>query len=246
MKIAVLGAAGWLGRAIIENLSVHHSVRAVDRGPDAWLAGGPWQSGEVVHADIADIESVRDAMNDMDAVIHAAVHLGPYSGNDDQPFLVNVKGLWNTLESAREMGINRIVHIGSCQVQHPDGIFFTADVRRPDGSLYAVTKRLQEEMCRQFHDAFNLPTVVLRPCSIIDSRSDTAKGGGSVGPGSWDVGMVCRHDIAEACRLAVERAEPHFEVLHVASSPEASAYCNVAETCETLGMKFRGDMDKYR
>ncbi|MBT5872860.1 MAG: NAD(P)-dependent oxidoreductase [Candidatus Latescibacteria bacterium] len=246
MNIAVFGAAGWLGRAIIENLAAHHDVRAVDRNPDAWEEGGPWQGGEIVHADIADFDSVRSAMDEMDAVVHAAVYHGPYSENDDQPFLVNLKGLWNTLENARACGIRRIVHIGSCQVEHPDGIFFTADVRRPDGSLYAVAKRLQEEMCRQFYDAFNLPIVVLRPSSIIDSRTDLLKGGVKLESGSWNVGMVCRHDIAEACRLALERTEPNFEVLHVAGSSEASSYCNVEETCETLGMKFRGDLEKYR
>ena len=35
--------------------------------------------------------------------------------------------------------------------------------RRPDGSMYAIQKRLQEEMCRQFYDAAALPIIVLRP-----------------------------------------------------------------------------------
>ena len=83
----------------------------------------------------------------------------------------------------------------------------------PDGSPYATTKRLQEELCRQFHEAFGLPIVVLCPCSIIDGRTDQAKGGAPLEAGSWNVGMVYRHDAAEACRLAVEREVPTFEGL---------------------------------
>ena len=58
--------------------------------------------------------------------------------------------------------------------------------------------------------------------------------------------MVCRHDVAEACRLAVEREVPIFDVLHLAGSPEAEAHCNVEETQRVLGLTFRADLDKYR
>ena len=244
MKITVLGAAGWLGRAILENLSVHHDVRALDVGAEAWTNNSI--AGEIIHGDITDFNTVDRTIEGADAVIHAAVYAGIYTDNDDQPFLVNLKGLWNTLESARRRGLHRIVHIGSCQVEHPEGKFFTSETRRPDGSLYAATKRMQEELCRQFHDAFGLPIVVLRPCSIIDGRTDQAKGGAPLGSGSWNVGMVCRHDVAEACGLAVEREEPTFEVLHLAGSPEAEAHCNVKETQRVLGLTFRADLDKYR
>lgn len=244
MNITVLGAAGWLGRAILENLSVHHDVRAVDVGPEAWTTDS--FAGEIVHGDITDFDTVDRTIEGADAAIHVAVYAGIYADNDDQPFLINLKGLWNTLESARRRGLRRIVHIGSCQVEHPEEKFFTSETRRPDGSLYAATKRLQEELCRQFHDAFGLPIVVLRPCSIIDGRTDQAKGGAPLEPGSWNVGMVCRHDVAEACRLAVEREVPTFDVLHLAGSPEAEAHCNVKETQRVLGLTFRADLDKYR
>ena len=150
------------------------------------------------------------------------------------------------LEAARNRSINRIAHIGSCQVEHPQGTFFDADVRRPDGTLYAISKRLQEEMCRQFHDAFNQSIAVLRPCSIIDSRLNLAKGGGNLEPGSWNTGMVCRHDLAEACRLAIEKDELGFEVLHMAGATEADEFCNTQRAREVLGFEFKGNLDQYR
>ena len=65
--------------------------------------------------------------------------------------------------SARQRGIRHTVHIGSCETVHPKGLFFTAEVRRPGGNVYALNKRLQEEMCRSFYDAHALPIIVLRP-----------------------------------------------------------------------------------
>ena len=246
MKVVVFGAAGWVGRAVLENLQEHHAIRAFDRGPDSWQKSGPWSGGEFVHGDIADYDTVDRALDGVDAIIHAAVYAGPYDKDDLAPFQINLKGLWNVLEAARHRQLNRIVHIGSCHVEHPNGTFFTADVRRPDGSLYAVSKRLQEEMCRQFHEAFDLSIAVLRPCSIIDSRLNLAKGGGNLEPGSWNTGMVCRHDLAEACRLAIEKDELGFEVLHMAGATEADEFCNTQRAREVLGFEFKGDLDQYR
>ena len=165
MKVAVFGAAGWLGRAIIANMAEKHDVRAVDFSAESWNSwddvDGVWQ-GEKVYGDITDFASVDAALEGVDAVVHAAVYAagtpGGYGTDDEKPFSINLKGLWNVLEAARQRQVERIVHIGSCQTVHPQGVFFDADVRRPDGSLYAVSKRLQEEMCRQYHEAFALPS----------------------------------------------------------------------------------------
>ena len=253
MKIAVFGAAGWVGRAVLQNLRAHsHHVRAIDHNEAAWEGlrdiDGTWQGDETIHGNIVDYAAVDSALDGVDAVIHTAVlgsAGGGYGANSNTPFLVNLKGLWNVLNAARERGIGRIVHVGSCQVEHPDGLFFDAQVRRPDGSLYAVNKRLQEEMCRQFHDAFGTSTVVLRPCTIVDSRLGISKYRKPLA-GGWNTGWVCRHDLAEACRLSAEVEGLGMEVLHTAGSPEADAFCNTARTRQVLGMEFRGDLDQYR
>ena len=165
MKVVVFGAAGWVGRAVLTNLVGKHQVRAFDWGSEAWEGWkdieGEWRDGDIIHGDIVDFSAVHNATEGMDAVIHLAVSFESYAVDDPQPFLINLKGLWNVLESARQRGIKRVVHIGSCQTVHPKGIFFTADVRRPDGSQYAVCKRLQEEMCRQFYDAYGSRIIVL-------------------------------------------------------------------------------------
>ena len=243
MKVVVFGGGGWVGRAILASLEGRHEVRACDKGPESWIRGGAWENGEIVHGDIADYEAVDRALEGMDAIIHAAVYAGAYDSDDLAPFEINLKGLWNVLEAARLRQIGQIVHIGSCQVEHPTNRFFSADVRRPDGSLYAVTKRLQEEMCRQFHEAFNQSIAVLRPCSIVASRLGLAKNGGQLESGTWEIGWVCRHDLAEACRRAIEKEDLGFEVLHMAGAPEADQYCNTQRAREVLQMEFKTSID---
>ena len=251
MKTVVIGAAGWLGRAVLANLEGRHDIRAFDLGPEAWQAwediDGPWEAGEVIDGQIVDFATVDRAIEGMDGIIHTAAYFGG-DDDDENPFLVNLKGLWNVLESAQRRGVGRVVHVGSCQTVHPKGIFFEADVRRPDASLYAVAKRLQEEMCRQFHEGTGLSIIVLRPDYIVDSRIGLGRQREKLGPEGTrtGTGWVCRHDLAEACRLALETDKVDFDIFNIVGTPEATKTCNVGRACQVLGLEFKGDLEQYR
>jgi nucleoside-diphosphate-sugar epimerase len=248
MRIAVFGAAGWLGRAILAASAGRAEVRAFDRDPAAWDEwrdlDGDW-SGEVVHGDIADFDAVTAAVAGVEAVIHTAVFYPREDPeHDPRPFLVNLKGLWNVLEAARLAGLERVVHVGSCMTIHPRGLFFDADTRSIEGDLYGICKRLQEEMCRQFHDAHGMSTIVLRPDYIVDSRLGLGRHRERLDPGSGRLGWVCRHDLAEACLLAATKPGLGHEVLHIA--PAGEEFCNVGRAREVLGLEFRGDLARFR
>tara|TARA_B100001250_G_scaffold365670_1_gene346508 strand:+ start:3257 stop:4027 length:771 start_codon:yes stop_codon:yes gene_type:complete len=255
MRVAVFGAAGWLGRAIITNMEVGHDVVAVDLSPSSW---GKWDDidpnwdGELIHGDITDYTHVEEVISSVDSVVHATVYSGSlydsYGIDDMNPFQINLKGLWNILEVARKKQIRRVVHVGSCQTVHPKGVFFDAEIRRPDGSIYAVTKRLQEEMCRQFFDAFGLSIIVLRPDYIVDSRLGIGKNReklGSIHGNPLRNGWVCRHDLAEAARLATEANHISFDILHVVGTPEAEKTCNVRRSRELLGLQYSANLQRF-
>ena len=252
MNVVILGAAGWTGRAVLDNLEkAGHHVRAAVRGASSWKKyeeiDGVWD-GDEAHGDLSDHTYVTQALEGMDAAVHTSVYFPKDDPNDDLPFLVNIKGLWNVLEGARQHGLRRVVHVGSCQTVHPKGVFFSADVRRPDGSLYATCKRLQEEMCRQYHEAHGLSIVVLRPDYIVDAKLGIDLNGeklGSEGSRTRN-GVVCRHDLAQACRLAVEHPTLGFDIFHVVGTPEADETCNVARSRDVLGLTYEGDLEQYR
>ncbi len=253
MKVLVLGAGGWVGRAVIARLSETHTVRAFDRGQEGWDAwldiDGEWTGGEIVHGDISDPAVVDAAVEGMDAVVHAAVYFPEEDEKGVTAFKINVLGCWNVLDAARRHGIRRVVHIGSCQTEHPRDIFFTADVRRPDAGLYGTTKRLQEEMCRIFSEDGGLRIIVFRSDYVVDTRLGLGRYREKLGPESGHPtrnGWVCRHDLAEACRLAVENVQIDFDIFHIVGTPEADASCNVARSREVLGLTYQGNLEQYR
>ena len=242
MKVAVIGAAGWVGRAVLENFAGRHQVRAFDYSPESWEKyrdlDGEWE-GEKVYGDVADFSAVDGVLEGMDGVVNLAAYFGYQEPPEDdvRPFLINVKGIWNVLESARRRGLRRVVQMGSCSVQHPDGVFFSSEVRSKQGDLYGMSKRLQEELCRQFHDAYGLRIIVFRPCSIGDSRLGIDRDGS---PARGGISWVCRHDLAGACHLALVSDAIDFDIMHTASHPDADKYCNVARSREILGLEYKG------
>ena len=130
-----------------------------------------------------------------------------------------------------------------------------ADAQRPDWSLYAVSKRTQEEMCEQYHTAHGLQIVMLRPDHIVDSRSGWNRAGqltsAAVLEAQGDTGWVCRHDLASACVLAAETVGLGLEYLSVvgqtpAGKPLPEQTCNVIRTKQLLGWEARGDLEQWR
>ena len=242
MKVAVIGAAGWVGRAVLENFAARHQVRAFEYNPAAWEVyrkfDGDWE-GEKVYGDIANFHAVYSALEGMDGVVNLAAYFGYQDPpeNNERPFLINLKGMWNVLESARRRELKRVVQMGSCVVQHPDGVFLSSEVRSKEGDLYGITKRLQEEMCRQYHDAYGLRIIVFRPCSIGDSRLGISRDGA---PARGGISWVCRHDLAEACHLALESEAIDFDIMHTASHPDANKYCNTPRSRDILGLEYKG------
>ena len=242
MKVAVIGAAGWVGRAVLEGFAGRHEVRAFDFSPESWEQyaqyDGEWE-GEKVFGNVADFYEVSAGLEGMDGVVNLSAYFGYRNPqeNDVNPFLINVKGMWNILEAARRHGLKRVVQMGSCVVQRPDGVFLSADERSVESTLYGITKRLQEEVCRQFHDAYGLPTIIFRPCSIGDSRLGISRDGS---PAHGGISWVCRHHLAEACHQALANETIDFDIFHTASHPDADKHCNTARSRETLGLEYKG------
>jgi nucleoside-diphosphate-sugar epimerase len=112
MKVLVTGAAGFLGRRIVDALQRNgDAVRALVRpGKTLDLAGV-----EVVEGDVADLEAVRRAVQGVDGVVHAAARVrttGPWEEFAE----ANVRGTRHVIGAARAAGCSAIVHVSSLSV----------------------------------------------------------------------------------------------------------------------------------
>jgi dihydroflavonol-4-reductase len=115
-KILITGGTGFLGSYIIKELiEKDYVVRAIRRNhklPD-YISKEIFDKVEWVEADILDVVSLEEAMDGIDAVIHAAAMVSFVKKDRKQMYHVNVDGTANVVNIALEKNIRRFVHISS-------------------------------------------------------------------------------------------------------------------------------------
>ncbi len=108
---------------------------------------------EFVRCDTRTPDDARRAVVGVDAVIHLAAwhcaHNPPVS--DPTIFAVNVEGTFNLLQACREASAP------------PPPVIFASSMAYGWGSIYSVTKVIEEEdLCRTYHEMTGAPVALLR------------------------------------------------------------------------------------
>jgi len=114
--VLVTGGTGFLGAYILRELvEKGYPVRAIrrsDRQP-FYISPSILEKVEWVPGDIMDTPSLEEAMEGVDAVIHAAAKVS-FAGRDKHElFTTNIEGTANVVNIAIEKGIQRLVHVSS-------------------------------------------------------------------------------------------------------------------------------------
>lgn len=114
MKVAVTGAAGFLGLNVVHALvEAGHEVLAIDRVAPAASAGST--SGAAVRwlaADVLDEEAMTAALADVEIVYHLVAVIS-LRQEDPLAWRVNVDGVGSVARAALRAGVRRMVNCGS-------------------------------------------------------------------------------------------------------------------------------------
>jgi dihydroflavonol-4-reductase len=173
-KTLVTGGTGFLGAYIIKELvEKGHTVRAIRRSdalpfyiPPAILEKVEWIPGEIL-----DLVGLEEAMEGVDAVIHAAAKVS-FSGRDRRElFHSNIEGTANVVNMALIKNIRRFVHVSSVgalgRTAHGERV--TEEKKWTDSKLntsYAISKSYGEmEIWRAIGEG--LPAVIVNPSTIL-------------------------------------------------------------------------------
>jgi UDP-glucose 4-epimerase len=174
----ITGGAGFIGSHLVSELLLRgHRVRVLDNfstGKRENLAD-VLDRIDLFEGDVRDARAVREALRDVDYVLHQAA-LASVARSIDNPSEtneVNVQGTLHLLEAARRAKVTRFVLAGSSSV-------YGAGRRLPKRetmkarpvSPYAITKLAGEQYCQVFFNLHGLETVCLRYFNVFGPRQD--------------------------------------------------------------------------
>ena len=200
--------------------------------------------------DVADPEGISSALSQVNALVHTAAAMGEHDYDSTElPFQVNVAGTYNVLDAARQRAVKRIVLLSEAPVHllpaidDHDGHWRSAADR---DHLYDLTKRLQEEIARDFASTFGMNILALRIGHVVDgvARRDL------VGRRLESVdycrgGWVCCHDVARAAAAGLDASIRGFVALPVVGSRSGRERFDVTTTQETLAIELNEWFDDY-
>ncbi|MGC2855158.1 GDP-mannose 4,6-dehydratase [Novispirillum sp. DQ9] len=173
------GAGGFIGSHLVERLAdMGASVRALVHynalGRWGWLDNSPVkESVEVIAGDLADRDSVAQAMGDASVVFHLGALIAiPYSYHAPESYVrTNVTGTLNVLQVARERRVERVLHTSTSEVYGTARFVPISEEHPLQGqSPYSATKIGADKLAESFHLSFELPVVTVRPFNTYGPR----------------------------------------------------------------------------
>lgn len=162
LRVGVLGASGFVGRAVVDALGRREAmvqrVRAPRLSSDA-RAPGPLRAELRDPARVREVEALRRQLADCSVVVNAAGLATAAAGDDDD--LVGADALLPAVLAAATPSHARLIHVSSAAVQGRRDVLDESPETQPF-SPYSAAKAWGEELVRE-RDG---DTVCFRPTSV--------------------------------------------------------------------------------
>lgn len=173
--ILVTGGTGFLGAYILSRLILDgYKVTAIKRKDSAlpnFIDPEILQQVNWLEGDVLDIGSLDDAMENVDAVIHAAAIVSFHKADRLKMYATNINGTANVVNMAIEKGIKKMVHVSSVAALGRTKLGEIIDENKTwtisrNNTHYAISKQKAEmEMWRGM--AEGLQGVIVNPSTIL-------------------------------------------------------------------------------
>jgi len=179
MKICVTGCAGFIGSNLTDRLlSAGHKVVGLDNfssGQNRFLKDAYLQPNfSLIKLDLLDINGLKNALADCDAVYHLAANADVRFGIDHtrRDLEQNTIATYNVLESMRSNGIKKIVFSSTGSV-YGEAPFVPTPENGPfpiQTSLYGASKAAGEGLIAAYCEGFGFQSWIFRFVSILGER----------------------------------------------------------------------------
>ena len=255
-KVLVIGGAGFIGSFVVSELLKTNVGKVViydnfARGKASNISNSMADPRCEIYpngGDVRDVDTLSDAMQGCDGVIHlAAMWLLHCKDFPRTAFHVNIEGTFNVLEACVKNNIKRFVYSSSASV-YGDASEVPMTELHPfnNKNFYGATKIAGEAMCRAYYDRYALSYVGLRYMNVYGPHQDqTAAYTGVIpimlnkidaneaptinGDGTQAYDFIDVEDVAR-CNINALQAEVTDEFYNVGTGIQTT----IKELCDTI------------
>lgn len=252
-QVGITGAAGHIGKTLIEGLSERYELTLFIREtkPDTSLRL------RTVKADLSKVEEVKGIFEGLDAIIHLAANPNVHAPWGSV-LTNNIVATYNVLEEARRAGVIKFVFASTNHVQYGyaigetpttfdtsyverNGLIKLTDPPAPD-SLYGVSKLFGEDLGRYYARIFNIQFVALR-IGAAASKNEPPIRGEKAHEVSSRAMFLSERDCVEAFTKALEVNVDYLVAYAISNNKER--IFDLTETKRKLGFHPKDRAEAY-
>jgi NAD(P)-dependent dehydrogenase (short-subunit alcohol dehydrogenase family) len=208
-RVLVTGANGNIGSYFCEHNADRYDLRLMmHEAPDDRARFE--KLGEVVIADVTDLDQMKRVCTDIDTVLHLAADPSPH-GEWANLLPINIVGTYNTFAAARFRGVKRVIYASS--IHAVSGYPADVQIKPSDpvnpGDLYGVSKCFGEALARYMAEQEGLSSIAIR-IGGFQPRSEAKK---EIGVSMLDA-WVSRRDLDQLIRLCIDAEGIRFAIFN--------------------------------
>lgn len=160
--VLVTGAAGRIGSYFAEHSHEKYDLRLMVRGDEKRIEKiRPW--GEMVDANLSDLDRLKEICKGIDTVVHLAGDPGP-SSLWQSLLETNIIGTYNLFAAAKSAGVRRVVYASSIHAVsgYPADVQVKTSEPVNPGDIYGVSKCFAEALCRYMAEKEGVSAIAIR------------------------------------------------------------------------------------
>lgn len=207
--VLVTGAAGRIGSYFAEHAGEKYALRLMVRGNEEGIENIlPY--GEVVKADLGDLNRLKEVCGGMDTIVHMAGDPGP-SSLWKNLLDTNIIGTYNIFAAAKTAGVRRVIYASSIHAVsgYPADVQVKTSEPVNPGDIYGVSKCFGEALCRYMAEKEGVSAIALRIGAFQPLESVRDEKGLSM----LDA-FVSHRDLDQLINRCIDVENVQFAILH--------------------------------
>lgn len=208
-RVLVTGAAGRIGSYFAEHSNHKYELRLMVRGDEEGIdAIRPL--GEVVEADLSDLDALKRICGNIDTIVHMAGEPSPSATWDDL-LDANIIGTYHVFAAAKYAGVRRVIHASSIHAVsgYPADVQVKTSEPVNPGDLYGVSKCFGEALARYMAEKEGVSAIAIRIGAF--QPLEKARDPSSV---SMLDAFVSHRDLNQLINRCIDVENVQFAVLH--------------------------------